>query len=91
MINEKLLKLIWNKYHFTYETNCVFIGNKKLNIFICNDYYYKYILKIRRHDYNKRKNCLISRQLGDKRNLIIHENYIHSIIRQKLLNKLLND
>ena len=88
MINKELLKIIWNNYHFTYKENVIFFGNKKLNIFICNNSFYEYVLKVK-PNYNKRKNCIISNQLGDKRNIIIHENHIISIIRQKIINNIL--
>jgi hypothetical protein len=91
MINTQLLYKIWNPNLYQVE-NCIdfyaiSFNNKLLDIYIYNDetFQQEHLFNL-----NIRKNCFIERTLYYNK-IYIHENYIQFIIRQRLLNSLLND
>ena len=74
------------------DINFIFIEKKKFMIYILSD---KNFLKTKNYLNTciERKNCWIEKSNDpfSKTYIIFHQDYIHSIIRQKLLNTLLND
>ena len=91
MINENLIHKIWNnKYRYVVFYNRIIIYNSYKIIYICDDNYFntkktKKFLKIKFY-----KNCFVSKHVSLTK-IYFHEDYIHYILRQKLLNTLLND
>jgi hypothetical protein len=95
MININLLYTIWNKnkYDIIQFHNYIKIynlSNTLKEVIIINDISNNIIIKINANFY---KNCFIKTQ--DRHNstiwIYIHEDYIKYILRQRLLNYLLND
>ena len=89
MINEKILLKIWkNNQSILYTNTYIEIELKNKKIFIINDKDFQMLLNAFGKE-RVRKNCLVFRKYYTQ--IYIHEDYIKSIIRQKLLNNLLND
>jgi hypothetical protein len=94
MINTQQLQKIFNplKYFITneieYYTQVHKNTHKKLMIYIINDKNYNFLI----NHYNNciRKNCLIIKRRFHNE-IYIQEDYIKYILRQRLLNYLLND
>jgi len=87
---EKIFKPI--KFYLTKEVNYIQVHNsthKKIIICIVNDKDYNFLIN-QRYNICVRKNCLVVKN-SFRKQIYIHEDYIKYIIRQHLLNSLLND
>ena len=101
MINKEILSKIFKSNDINFSINLDKYGNaeikkKLLNIVIFNNSKYTEnitLLNLLKKNCLQRKNCWVLKpnEFYDKTLLFFHENYIQSIIRQKLLNTLLND
>ena len=93
MINTEILKKIFKSNNIEYELNFILIHKKKYIIHILYSNFYSENLKTLKQCCEQRKNCwIIKKDEYDKNyNILFNEDYIQSIIRQKLLNTLLND
>ena len=99
MINEKDLKLIFNKPNMKISTKpkyyCISRTDKELHIYVMNDNMYKSLLK--KKDI-KRKNCYVKKSFTKTLHktanktapkIFIHESLIRQKIRQNVLNQIL--
>lgn len=92
MINQLLLYQFWdpNIYTYTYlQYRLLITKNFKKYIFICNDISYSTMKKTAY--INKCKNCLVINYNPNEIEIYLHIDYIKYIIRQKLINNLLNE
>ena len=99
MINKQHLIAIFNTNDINYIQNCFFLKKNNIDIVIYekNSYTHKYLYSTidKFYSHQKRKNCFILKSIllknKSKTRLYIYENHIKSIIRQKVINNILND
>ena len=97
MINKQILSKIFktNEIYYTeYENNLVYteIKNNNCVILILDSFNYEDQLENLNKYFFKRKNCWIMRDTDlTKTHIYFHEDFIKNIIRQKIINTLLND
>ena len=95
MIDKQLLKKIFKYNNIHYYNNKMYgyieinVTNKKIVIF--NNQSYFLIISTLEMKCSKRKNCWVEKFYVETPHIYFHEDYIRSIIRQKILNTLLND
>ena len=90
-ILSKMFKTDVKNVHYVEQYGYFEIKKVKIKIIIYNMKTYDYVFDLLKKHSDERKNCRVTKLSNEINHIYFNEDYIRFIIRQKILNTLIND